>query len=182
MTSPLTYEVILDAAETVQASRALRRRQRFAWLEWAVWPLMGGVALLILLLGRDWRALWPLAAVALVLLLLQPASTWLMRWQLRRAWRETPSLQGPQVYEFSDSGVTITGGASSIRLGWDSFVDAAETEAFFLLYYSKRFAYYLPKRVVGSEAELHSLRELFARKLGTRATGLATSVYGVAPT
>jgi hypothetical protein len=86
------------------------------------------------------------------------------------------------VYEFSEGGVTITGGASSVRLGWDAFVDAAETEAFFLLYYSKRFAYYLPKRVVGGEAELRDLRTLIASKLGTRATGLAGSGRSVAPT
>jgi hypothetical protein len=172
MTAPLTYEFQIDSAETVRASRAVHRRQRFAWLVWAIWPLLLALAVLYLASGVPWQNLWLLGVVALFLLTLQWLTPWIQRWRLRRAYAETPNLRGPQVYRFSDAGLSITGGAATVTLGWDSFVEAAETDEFFLFFYSKRYAYYVPKRVVGKGIYQSALRGLLRAKLGPRAAGI----------
>ncbi|MEX2281945.1 MAG: YcxB family protein [Gemmatimonadota bacterium] len=176
MTQPLTYEFRLDPDETIRAIRDVQRRQGFGWLHsaiwhWALWPVVVGMAVLYFFLPTDLRALWLVGIVAFLLAALAGLTPSVVRWQLRRDYRETPSLQGIQVYQFSDAGLTITGGATMVTLGWDAFVDAAETTEFFLFYYSKRQAYYLPKRAVGEDLERRRLRELIQLKLGDRATG-----------
>ena len=172
MTAPLIYEFNIDAAETVRASRAVQRRQRFAWIAWAVWPILLALTVLYLATGVPWQKLWLLGPVALFILTVQLLTPRIQRWQLRRAYAETPNLLGPQVYRFSDAGVSITGGAATTTLGWDSFVEAAETDEVFLLFYSKRRAYYVPKRAVGKGIYQSALRALLRAKLGRRAAGL----------
>ena len=172
MSAPLTYEFQIDSAETVRASRVVRRRQRFAWIAWAVWPVLVGLAALYLASGVPWQNLWLLGLVALFLLTLQWLTPRIQRWQLRRAYAETPNLRGPQVYQFSDAGLSITGGAATTTLGWDSFVEVAETDEFFLFFYSKQCAYYVPKRAVGKGIYQRALRGLLRAKLGRRAAGI----------
>jgi hypothetical protein len=172
MTAPLTYEFQIDSAETVRASRAVQRRQRFAWIAWAIWPLLLALAALYLATGVPWQDLWLLGLVALFLLTLQLVTPWIQRWQLRRAYAETPNLRGSQVYQFSDAGLSITGGAATTTFGWDTFVEAAETDEFFLFFYSKRCAFYVPKRAVGKGIYQSALRALLRAKLGRRAAGL----------
>ena len=181
MTAPLTYEFQIDSAETVRASRAVQRRQRFAWVAWAIWPLLLALAVFYLTSGVPWQNLWLLGLGALFLLTLQSLTPWIQRRQLKRAYAETPNLRGPQAYQFSDAGVAITGGAATTTLGWDSFVEVAETEEFFLFFYSKRGAYYVPKRAVGKEIYQRALRALLRAKLGTRAAGLNPDESRVAP-
>ena len=55
---------------------------------------------------------------------------------------------------------------------WDALVEAAETDEFFLFYYSKKCAYYLPKRVVGGPEDQAVLRAFIRQHAGTRAKGL----------
>ena len=181
MTAPLTYKFQIDSAETVRASRAVQRRQRFAWITWAVWPVLFALALLYLVSGVPWQNMWLLGVVAVFLLTLQWLTPWIQRRQSRRAYAETPNLRAPQVYQFSDAGVSITGGAASTTLGWDSFVEVAETDEFFLFFYSKRCAYYVPKRVVGKGIYQSTLRALLRAKLGPRAAGLRPDESRVAP-
>ena len=181
MTGPLAYEFSVDPAETVRACRELRRRQAFAWVEWAVWPALFILAALYLLVGRDWRALWPLGLVALVILLFQALLPLVQRWQIGRAYQATPNLRGAQAYRFSDAGLRITGGAATIELGWDSFVEVAETKEFFLFFYSKQCAYYLPKRVARDHSQRDALRALLRAKLGPRAARLQSDVGRDAP-
>jgi hypothetical protein len=172
VTAPLIYEFNIDPAETVRASRVVQRRQRFAWIAWAVWPILIALAVWYLATGVPWQKLWLLGLVALFLLTLQLLTPWIQRWQLRRAYAETPILRGPQVYQFSDAGLSITGEAATTTLGWDSFVEAAETDEFFLFFYSKQCAYYVPKRAVGKAIYQRALRALLRAKLGRRAAGL----------
>lgn len=171
MTS-LTYEFRVDPSETVRASQYIRRRQRFGWLRWAVWPMLLGLAVLYRATDVPWRDLWLLGVAALFLAALTLATPWVQRRQLQRAYSETPSLREPQVYRFSDAGLAITGGPATVTLGWDAIVEALETPEFFLLFYSKRCAYYVPKRSIGGIAEEEALRVLLREHLGTRAAGL----------
>jgi hypothetical protein len=177
MSTPFTYEFRLDPAETVRAIHDVQRRQRFAFLhssrwDWAIWAVFGAMAVLYFFLPVDLRPLWLVGIIAFFLAGLMSFVPWIVRGQLRRAYKETPSLQGLQVYQFSDDGLTIKGNATTLTLGWDSFVEAAETPAFFLFYYSKRHAHYFPKRVISDERELRRLREVIRAKLGERAAGL----------
>ena len=179
MSTSFTYEFLLDPAETLRAIHDVQRRHSFAFLhsskwDWAIWFVFIAMAVLYFFLPVDLRALWLVGVIAFFLAGLISFVPWIVRGQLRRAFKETPSLQGPQVYQFSDAGLTITGGAMTLTLGWDSLVEVAETPAFFLFYYSKRQAYYFPKRVITNEQDLNRLRELIRAKMGDRAVTLAS--------
>jgi membrane-bound metal-dependent hydrolase YbcI (DUF457 family) len=178
MTAPLAYEFRPNPDETIRANRDVLRRRRFGWLhsgiwDWALWPVAVGMAVLYFFLPGDVRTLWLVGTVAFFLAAVVGLATPLIvRRQLRRQYSDTPSLRGPQVYQFSDGGLAMTGGATTTTLGWDSLVEAAETDAFFLFYHSKRQAFYLPKRVMGDEQQLQQLRQLLRTRLGPRAAGV----------
>ena len=172
MQPPLTFAFQLDPAETVRASQIVARRRPFGWTErWAL-PLIIGFGLLFAALGVPWKNLWLLGAIALALFLLQLFIPIVQRRHLRRAYDDTPSLRGPQTYQFSDTGLVISGVSSSVSLGWDSLVEAIETREFFLFYHTKRAAFYLPKRAAPDEAQRAALRDLLQTQLGSRAVGL----------
>ena len=172
MRPPLTFAFQLEPAETVRASQIVARRRPFGWTErWAL-PLMIGFGLLAIALGVPWKSLWLLGAIALAVFVLQLVIPIVQRRQLRRAYDETPSLRGPQTYQFSDTGLVVTGVSSSMTLGWDSLVEAIETSEFFLFYHTKRAAFYLPKRAAPDEAQRAALRDLLQTQLGPRAAGL----------
>jgi hypothetical protein len=169
----LTFEFILDPAETVRATRAVRRRQGFAWMAWANWAAAAVMGALYFLLPVDLRSLWLVGIAAFVLAgLVEPGTTWVLRRHYRHVYRESPDLRGVQVYRFSAAGLTITGGATTVTFGWDSFIDAAETTEFFLFYYSKRAAHYLPKRAMSDDVQDRRLRDLIVAGMGDRASGL----------
>ena len=172
MTTPLTFTFQLEPAETVRASQVVARRRPWGWTErWAL-PLFIAIGLFFLAIGVPWKNLWLLGVVVVGLAILQVVIPIVQRRELRRAYEETPSTRGPQTYQFSDTGLAISGGATSITLGWDSLVEAIETKEFFLLYHTKRAAFYLPKRAAPDEAERAALRDLLQKHLGTRAAGL----------
>jgi hypothetical protein len=173
MSEPLTFEVRLDADETVRALRAVRRRQRFAWVDRAIWAAAAVTAVLYFTLPADIRPLSLVGTAAFVLAgSVGPGTSWILRNHYRRMYRETPDLRYTQVHRFSDAGLSITGGTGALSYGWDSFVDAVETDEFFLFYTSKAYAHYMPKRVVRDELELRRLRQLIVSRLGERATGV----------
>ena len=169
MSNPLVFQFSLDPAETVRASRVIQRRGWFGWVSRAVWPLLVLLTVLYLISGASLQELWRLGLVAIILAVLSFGSPMLQRWQLRRAYNNTPNLRGPQKYQLSDAGVQITGGAGNVSLGWESFVEVAETDEVFLLFYSKRCAYYLPKRAVPSPTDIQAVRDLLRKHVGARA-------------
>jgi len=172
MTTPLTFSFQLDPAETVRASQVVARRRPFGWTErWAL-PLIAGCGLLFIALGKPWHEMWLLGAIVLALGILQVLIPIVQRRTLRRAYDETPSLRGPQTYEFSDTGLVMSGVSSSMTLRWDSLVEVIETREFLLFYHTKRAAFYLPKRATPDAAQQAALRDLLRTHLGPRAAGL----------
>ena len=168
----MTFTFQLEPAETVRASQIVARRRPFGWIDrWAL-PLFVAFGLFFLALGVPWQSLWLLGVVVLGLGFLQVIIPVVQRRQLRRAYDETPSARGPQTYQFSDTGLVMSGGSSSITLGWDSLVEVIETKEFFLLYHTKRAAFYLPKRAAPEEADRAALRALLQTHLGSRAAGV----------
>lgn len=172
MTAPLTYQFHLDPAETVRASRLVLQRGRFAWMHRFVWPLLLGLAILSLITGDSWRDLRLLGIVALLLGSLQLLAPIIQRWQVRRSYAEMPTARSMQVYHFSDAGLQMSAGAASTTIGWDVVLEARETREFFLFFFAKRRAYYLPKRAVGDAAEQRHLRDLLRMALSSRAASI----------
>lgn len=172
MNTPLTFAFRLDPAETVRAGRDLERRKRFAWVTRLFVPAMATLVVLFVVSGTPFRDLWWLGVLSVVVVVGSALLPLILRWQLRRTYAETPNLQGPQVYQFSDGGLSMSAGAGTTTLGWDSFVEVIETKEFFLFYYSKRGAFYLPKHATGDEAQRTALRDLLRAHLGPRAEGL----------
>jgi hypothetical protein len=165
----LTFRFAIDAAETVRAGREVQRTKGRRWLTWAIWPMLALLTAMYLVGGEPLRDLWRIGLVALFLGALQLGVPLIQRWQLRRMYASSPVLREPQVYTFSDAGVTITGGPANLSLGWDAFVRAMETREFFLLFSNPRSAYYLPKRAIGTPADVGELRALLDAHLGSRA-------------
>jgi hypothetical protein len=172
----LRFEFRVDPAETVRASRLLSRRGVvrgvLARTQWMVWPMLVLLAMLYRHNGVPWRDMWLLFATAAFLALLSFGAPILQRRQLARAYAASRILREPQVYEFTPERLNIQGGPAATTLAWNAIVEADETDEFFLLFFGKRSAYYLPKRVV--PADQHpTLRQLLRDALGDRARRLA---------
>ena len=182
MTATHIYQFRLDPAETIRATRFVQQRRPLAWASWLAWPALIGLALLYLSTGTPLRDMWLLVIAAGGLLGMQLLSPLVQRWQVRRAYAEPPGLQEPQRYELTAAGLVMSGGAASVTLGWEAILEVTETPEFYLFFFSKRCAYYLPKRVVGGAAEQRSLRTFLRMHLGSRATGLLEDSGAAPPT
>ena len=79
--------------------------------------------------------------------------------------RNSPALQGPTRWTFSESGIRTDGPTSHTELQWNSFLQVRETREQFLLYPQKHLANVIPKRCFASEIELGRFRELVRRSV-----------------
>jgi hypothetical protein len=102
----------------------------------------------------------------------------IQRWQARRLFRESPALRGPLTYELKASGFALRTPFTSAEVSWDAIHEAIETPDMFVMFFTQRFAYYIPKRVVGSRAP--ELRAFLAGRLGNRASTLRAEVGSAA--
>lgn len=157
---------MIDPREYVRVGRLVYRRTRIAkmWQALAVTfvVLLAGMFLLF----EGTRTFLVPALMGLVVWLLWDALTpRFERWQVRRALAGLPSLQEPQAYTFDSDGLHMRNSLASGTVAWAAIVKAVETDEYFLLYYTDRCAYYLPKRVVGEQSP--ELRELLASQLDT---------------
>jgi hypothetical protein len=172
MSESLSFEFVLDPSETVRAGHAIEERAGGRswriWLFWLMIPLAGAIGF-----RAPARALVGLLLISALILLINLVLPLLRRRQIRRFYAGTPALAGAQRYQFSDQGLTLSNASASNTLRWSAFVEAAETPEFFLLYYSKRCAYYLPRRVMGPEVQVDAMRRLLRDQLGERATAVA---------
>lgn len=151
MSQSLSFEFMLDEAEQVRAGRLveLRRHETKAWRRL-------GASLVVLPFVLAFALGWPLAAlgsylvalafVGMLALLMQPVQ----RWQARRMFRESPALRGPLTYELKPSGFALRTPLTSAEVSWDAIREASETPDMFVMFLTRRLAYYIPKRVVGS--------------------------------
>lgn len=92
-----------------------------------------------------------------------------LHWRAARTTaRSDPSVQGPQLREIDDAGVHSLGNGVRLDLPWNILLKAVETDEFFLYFYSKQLAFYVPKRVL-PPADVQAVRVLTQAKLGARA-------------
>lgn len=165
----LAFEISLDPAETVRASREITRRARSSTYLQAVvfWLCLGGAFFLAFNVG--FVAIEILGVVFALLGLYALFWPMIQRTRLRRYYKNTPALSGPQRYNFTEDGLLLANDGSETLIRWPSVLEAAETREFFLVYYSKKCAYYLPKRVMHSDDVENDLRAFLHAKLGERA-------------
>lgn len=165
----LSFVLALDPAETVRASREIQRRARTIrgkLLLMAAVP----VPLVLDILFKPSRAVlsayFAISAAIVLFALLWPS---IRKRQLKRFYETTPALNGPQRYVFTDDGLALSNDGATNLIRWSAFVEAAETTEFFLLYYSPKCAYYLPRHVVAKEDQEDALRGFLREKLGEKA-------------
>jgi len=81
--------------------------------------------------------------------------------------RNTPALQGPTVWAFTENGISVVGPTARGELQWNSFLQVRETREQFLLYQSKNLANVIPKRSFATHEEISRLREMIRRQVPT---------------
>lgn len=161
-----------DAAEHYRATRVVNSRSSMRYVTW------GFVALSPLMLA--WSVL-PRLGEAPTGDLLVSALPWLLLpafWlvvipmlQRRGAHKlstRDPSVRGPQTRIVDAEGYHSRGNGVSVDVPWHAMTRGVEVEQFFLFYYSKQFAYYLPKRVL-APADIVTVRALMRERLQDRA-------------
>ena len=156
-------------SEYVRAVRAISRnmagRHRLTVLVWL------GVGLSVALL-----AFRPLvqpgilpALLWLVLLVLLIYAGWVAPWlTARTVQREDPCANDELRHIVSEDGFGVRSRTVSLDVSWDHIVKVVETDEFFLFFYTKRVAYFTPKRVI-PVADLPLLRASLRKYLGAKA-------------
>jgi hypothetical protein len=157
----------------------LRDVWSFNRARWVV-PVVGIAipALMIwLAVGRHWRessladAFWnalPWMLLGAFYLSLLPL---MRRTAARKALQEDPALRGTQMRTVDDAGLHIRGAGLSQDLRWADLVRVEETTDFFLFFYNRSAAHYIPKRVLGDRQrdELRNLIQAHVPEVGASA-------------
>jgi hypothetical protein len=166
-----------DPAEHDRAWRAVTNQTSWRYFSW-------GLAAFVLIIVScsvipNWDTVEPLA----LFMSLLPYLVFLVVWMLlfsylrRRVARKIPdmdpSARGPQERRLDSVGFHSRGNGVVLQVPWRVFMRAVETEEFFLLFYSKQCAYYVPKRAL-SFADTADARALLRSNLGDSATFLTT--------
>ena len=137
-------------------------------LKWAVIVLLvlGAIVALASLASGDVTGamqLIPLVIVIGVLILVFARVVgWIQAWQLKRT---DPNVAHPLTHKLDESGYHVSTRTTDIDLKWAGLHKVRETSDLFLFYYSKRLAYYLPKRTLASPEEIEELRAWIRRQL-----------------
>jgi hypothetical protein len=170
--SPAAAMFEFDADEWYRASRAVTGATVWRWLI----PL-GGLALPAVMIGTNvvphWRALsagsiaantapWILLAVFYLTFIPR-----LQRQASRKAQANDPSLRGVQLRAVDDAGLKISGANFAQELAWTDLYRAVETPEFFLFFYNKRCAHFMPKRAMSRDG-IERTRRLVATHLSSQ--------------
>lgn len=78
--------------------------------------------------------------------------------------RNTPALQGPTRWTFSDAGIRTDGPTAQSEVQWKSFTQIRETKRQFLLYPQNNIAYVVPKRCFSTVNEMVTFREMVRKR------------------
>ena len=164
MSVTATYD--FDPKEHYQAARAVTR---LTWFRWVPWIAVGIVLLLVLVevVLPHWGEFdaWELFLTSLPWLLLGVFWIALIPWSQRRAARKLakrdPSVRGPQKRSVDAAGYHSLGNGVRVEVPWHAMARAVETDRFFLFFYNKQCAYYIPKRALSDPqcAEVRTLME-----------------------
>lgn len=176
MSVTTTYD--FDPKEHYQAARAVTRLTWFRWLPW----LAGGFMVLFALVDvvvPGWGDADALSLFIEASPYLLVGAFWiaLIPWSQRRAARKLskrdPSVRGPQERSVDAVGYHSLGNGVRVEVPWHAMARAVETDRFFLFFYNKQCAYYIPKRAL-SDAQCAEVRTLM-RAAGMESVPSSTS-------
>jgi hypothetical protein len=151
MAATATFD--FDQQEYYRGIRAVQAHNPYRW----VIPVAGIIVpavMIWLAIGDSWQRIGPWLAFqnALPWLLLGAFYLTMMplmaRAAAKKALENDPSLRGPQTRIVDEGGVHIVGAGFRQDLRWTDLVKAVETEEFFLFFYNKRQAHFVPKRAL----------------------------------
>jgi hypothetical protein len=89
-------------------------------------------------------------------------------WNVKRQFKTSPTLRETKRITVEEEGLAGNTDLSSGIVKWAAFIDAVETKKSFLFFTSKKFAQFIPKRVITLEQE-NEIRALVKRKMGDKA-------------
>lgn len=170
----------VQADEHYRAVRTLRReharQERRIWRELRLVALGAFVLLAMATIGRQWHATHqlPLALVWIfgVPLLLVGGYAATRPLALKRAVKrqldDDPSTQQERRYILDGAGLRIEGESFHVEMPWAKLIVVRETNEF-LLFVTRKSAFYLPKRAIVWPERLEGVRELLVEYLGDRA-------------
>lgn len=166
-----TYDY--DRAEFIRAQRAAVRHAESRFL--ARGPIViGGLALCAAiaaaLVSHDGWAniLARLVPWLLIIALWLAMFSRMVGFMAARQHEKLQDSRHPTVAVLDESGHEVTSFSGTVRRHWSAIGRVVETEEFLLLYFTKQFAVFLPKRAIPAN-ELPSVRGLLREKLGDRA-------------
>lgn len=170
----------VQADEHYRAICTLRReharQERRIWRELRFLALGIFVCIAIAIVVRRWRELhhvpvaylWvfgvPLVAVG-IFAATRPMA---MKKAVKRQLEDDPSTQHERTYTLDSAGFRIDGESFHVELNWARLIVVRETNEF-LLFFTRKSAYYLPKRAIQWPERLESIRDLLVEYIGDRA-------------
>ena len=89
--------------------------------------------------------------------------------QARRNYSNLREFQKDIQYTFASDSYDVRDGKSTSHVSWDSILRAVETESSFNLFFHRTLFYTVPKRCIGSAADMQKVRDILKRNLGDRA-------------
>lgn len=169
MPTLLTYSFELDAAEVVRASQAIEKRARRPGPTLLLFGAVFAVPVIAAVNGSFGAVVRPYLLIMVAIFLVALAWPFVQRRRLHGLFANTPSFQGPQTYRLGEENLELSTPLAQSHVRWDALVEVAETEEFFLFYFSKKRAYYLPKVAVGGPEDQEKLRQVIEARVGARA-------------
>ena len=179
--SPLSFRFEIDPAEYARGVRALARWSSYRWLALPV-AALPFVPMVMQAITSDGRWMTPPAASPFIAI---PIIAYLWfgptgyRFRVRRAKRASPILQAEQRLEFARDGLHTSAGPAAGFMAWSGILHVREDAEFYFFYYTERCAYYLPKRVIQSDALDDGLRSFIRAHAPDRGAELAQDAASV---
>lgn len=91
----------------------------------------------------------------------------ILRSHFKRVSAKDPKKVGPFVVDMGADGLTWTTKGSRQAMSWGAFISYKECSSIFLLFSSLHSVDILPKRAIGSEANLQEVRSILERQIGS---------------
>mgnify|MGYP001549400506 FL=1 len=170
----------VQADEHYRAIRSLRReharQERRIWRELRLVALGVFLVIAIAIVVRRWRELhhapiaylWvfgvPLTAAG-IFAATRPMA---MKQAVKRQLADDPNTQQERTYTLDEAGFRVDGESFHVELNWAQLIVVRETNEF-LLFFTRKSAYYLPKRAIQWPERLEGIRDLLVEYLGDRA-------------
>ena len=161
----LTFRFLLTPAETVRASRAITKGSR-SELYWAFFTAALTFCTLV-----SAMMFWSQLSIPARLLLVAPLGLFLLlapsvlRLRLKRAYVRDPLIFSEQVFTLSAASIALESAAGQTITRWEAIRETREQPEFYLFFYTRDCAYFLPKRAIPSDqhGEVHEMIRLYAR-------------------